>query len=1070
MKPLNLVMSAFGPFKSKVEIPFKEYGSSGLFLVTGDTGAGKTTIFDAISFALFGNASGENRTPDCFRSDFSGNEDKTYVELTFLHRNKTYRVLRNPLYLRNKLKGDGTTQEKANAVLTMPDGSVISGYYPVTEAITDLLGIDWKQYKQIAMIAQGEFLQLLTSDSSERGIIFRKVFGTEVYDDIQKKLKNMSNALRYRCEDLDKSMLQFLSGIICDLENVPEEGPREQASHYKAIEDWKASMDIHQVPKIMELLAVLLEADKQRYKSEHKNSELLKAKINEKSIEHTNALRDNEMLQNLKNTEEAYGDLLKSSKEIHKTQIMIQSAQKALYTVKPVESIYLRVEDELTRLNDDISNQTEEIKRTEEQRKACQKIWEEKAADELKVNELTLQIKRQEDELKKYQFVKEFEAEISDLYKKRQSAQQSITQLNMKKAELAKELEEKQKEQEGYGNPERDILECQNDLASYDRLIARLNKIIEDLADFKEENNHLENLQIDYRQAEESYQKKNGEYMKEETLFFREQAGLLAASLSEGEPCPVCGSLHHPNKAIITNGAPSEDILKKDKLKLEAAHQQLIEAGKNCSNQKTKVDMLNKQLQNGVTECFSAEKAIDDEKLTELFKNNYPQDKLSKVLEEKQNSQKIRWKELKEREENLQIKCNQKNSCIERLSQISVSLQKLNEQLDENKDALTIAVNQSGIVEGKLSTLRNDLKFANAEEAKKALETDRKNCNELQEGLKKAKEDLQNYEALFSKQKAVLEDNQKKLDQKKTEFINERKAFEEKLKQSGFETDRQYQEALCEEAELENLIHKVEAYQKSCDSMKTQIEQLKAETLHKVEKNPDDIKLQQEKLEKLKSDSEELMQKIYSRIKMNSDIYYRAGEIFKEQEAARQEYMIVSDLSKTANGELSGKAKIAFEQYVQAFYFNSVINEANKRLYKMSNNQFVLRRKEDPSNLRMATGLELEVMDYYTGKPRSVKSLSGGESFKAALSLALGLSDVIQSYAGGIDVDAMFIDEGFGSLDSNSLEQAINTLSALTAGNRFIGIISHVSELKERIDKKIFIEKGMDGSRLTLLK
>lgn len=1039
-------MSAFGPFKNEVEIPFLEFGNSGLFLVTGDTGAGKTTIFDAISFALFGNASGENRTTDCFRSDFSGSEEKTYVDLTFLHKNKSYRVIRNPLYMRNKLKGGGLTQEKANATLTFPDGRVVAGYNQVTEAITNLLGIDWKQYKQIAMIAQGEFLQLLTADSAERGIIFRKVFGTQIYDDVQKKLKIMASVSRNQCDDLDKSILQFLDGIACDDGNA----------HYKAIEEWKDTKDIHQVSKIMELLSLLLDADKQRYKSEDKNKDLLQAKINEKAIEHTNAIRDNQMLINLQQALIQYDELMKSAKEMQKLQSDNMAAKKALYSVKPAEEIYLRTKRELDQLFENIKVQEEEIKKSEANLTICQKFLKEKEADEPRINQLNLKIGRQEDELKKYQLVLELETEKSVFQQKKQQFEQSIQKLLDEKEDLNKEQVEKLKEFEQYQNPERDILECQNTIKSQNLLIDRFDKLIEALEVLSKENIKLGKLQDELIKAQENYLIQNNYFMKAEELFYREQAGILAASLTEGSPCPVCGSIHHPNKTIQTASAPSEEQLKKDKNVLEASHQIVIISGNACSNQKTKVDMLKKQLQDNINEIIQPAEIL-------------PQEELYQSVKERLKNEKLFLKELKEKEKRLLLVCNQKITCSKRLSEITEKLVKLNETIDHNNREILQAANQLSLADGKLSTLRSDLQFPTIEEARQALDADRKEYIKLQEALQKAKSELQNIETKLSNQTAVLEDNKKKLNQKQTEVKAEEKVLEERLKQNGFENSSEYHEHLISETMLDDLVNKVETYQKSCDNTKTQIEQLRKEIQNTQRKDLAAIKLQQQELEKQKAESDDLMQKIYSRIKINADISYKANEIYKEQEASRQEYLVISDLSKTANGELSGKAKIAFEQYVQAFYFNSVIKEANKRLYKMSNNQFILLRKEDPSNLRSVTGLELVVMDYYTGKPRSIKSLSGGESFKAALSLALGLSDVIQSFAGGIDVDAMFIDEGFGSLDSNSLEQAIDTLNALTTGNRFVGIISHVSELKERIDKKIFIEKGLDGSRLRLI-
>lgn len=1040
-------MSAFGPFKTKVEIPFDEFGNSGLFLVTGDTGAGKTTIFDAISFALFGNASGENRTTDCFRSDYSGSEDKTYVELTFLHKNKTYCVVRNPLYMRNKLKGGGLTQEKAGATMTFPDGSIISGYHPVTEAIISLLGIDWKQYKQIAMIAQGEFLQLLTADSTERGLIFRKVFGTQVYDEVQKKLKMNANTLRNQCEDLDKSILQFLEGIACDAENV----------HYKAIMDWKEVKDIHQISKIMEILALLLEADKQRYKSEHKNSELLQAKINEKSVEHTNAIRDNQMLFQLKNAELDYETLLLSKQEMTEKQTFIKAARNALYTVKPSEDIYLRSKSEYIKLCEDITHQTEVIEKSEESLSYFRLMWKEKEADEPKINELMVNIRRQEEELKKYQLVVALESEKTTLYEKKLQLEHYNNKLRHDKEQFITEQDKKKKELEHYQNPERDILDCRNKIVAQDALRSRLNRLIEDIESLFKEEQNLHKLQEIFKKAEENYQIQHNHYLKAEALFYREQAGILAETLKEGIPCPVCGSVQHPQIAEKTNGAPSEDQLKNRKNTLDALQQKFITTGNQCGNQKTVVEMLKKQLQVSVTDLLNNEEEMQPENLYRTVK-----DKL-----EKENSILL---ELKNTEKKLETICNLKNECSTRLLKLSEELSNLENSLSNTNEEILQIANQLHLTEGKLVTISSDLQFTTMEEANKALDADKKECIKLQESLQKAKTDLQNCEVLLSNQNAVLEDNRKKLNKKKTELKQEEETLKERLIQNGFESLNEYHKCLISEAELESLINTIEIYQKSCDNSKLQIAQLKRDTLHIVKKDLSEIEEQQRELEKQKAESDEHMQKIYSRIKINSDTLYKANEIYKQQEDVRAEFLVVSNLSKTANGELSGKAKIAFEQYVQAFYFNSVIREANKRLYKMSNNQFILRRKEDPSNLRSATGLELEVMDFYTGKPRSIKSLSGGESFKAALSLALGLSDVIQSFAGGIEVDAMFIDEGFGSLDSNSLEQAIETLSVLTMGNRFIGIISHVSELKERIDKKISIEKGMDGSRLSLIK
>lgn len=1047
MKPLKLVMSAFGPFSKVVEIEFDQFGTSGLFLVTGDTGSGKTTIFDAISFALFGNASGENRTSDCFRSDFAGGEDKTYVELTFLQKGKTYQITRNPMYKRNKISGSGTTEEKANATLILPDTTVISGNTKVTESVTELLGIDWKQYKQIAMIAQGEFLQLLTANSNERGIIFRKVFGTQIYEEIQKKLKMMSNELKYKCEDLDKSILQFLNGILCDPESV----------HYNVISEWKYKPDIHQVQKMMELLVLLLGSDQSKYKEESQKNQLLSEKMKEKAAEYMAAESANQSFAKLRLARGEQEKLLWLSEEMKQKEAKLLLAKKALYTVKPIEDIYLQVKKDVTELSGDIEKQSVQANKLEEELKRYAELLKEKEASKPRINELTVMISRQEAELVKYEAKASLEQEQKGLNDHARKLEKLLEQLTNQRGLLSQEQKEKQTELEKDKNADCELLECQSLITQRTDGINKLNQFFEEYAVLDKENKTLLLYQKEFQQAEYLYHEKNRAYQDMEARFLREQAGIMALSLQEGIPCPVCGSTKHPAKAVPTQGAPSEQQLKQDKQQLEKVHKQMTDTSSKCQSQLTRVELLQKQLQK------SASEQLTDSNIASL-------ETIHLKLQEKLQIEKLSLIELQAKEKEIQSSIQKKLRCEKRLLEIAEEISQKDEQIAANKEEMTTASNQISSLEGKLAAYKADLLFATKIEAEAALKTDRKECSDLQEELQKTETAYQNCDTNLGNVKAVLADNQLKYTKKENELLAAEKEWMDKLYRCGFGEPGDYKKALLQEEELERQVSKLDTYRKNCEQVSQQIEQLLTDTKEQEEKNLSVILADQEELDHQKRASEEAMQNIYSRLKTNSEIRDQVNEKYKEQEKMRQEYITVSDLSKTANGELSGKAKIAFEQYVQAFYFNSVISEANKRLYKMTNSQYILLRKEDASNLKSSCGLELEVMDYYTGKPRSIKSLSGGESFKAALSMALGLSDVIQSFAGGIEVDAMFIDEGFGSLDSNSLEQAIETLNTLTMGNRFVGIISHVSELKERIDKKIVITKSIDGSRLTLVK
>ena len=1073
MKPIKLVLNAFGPFCKKVEIPFDEFGESGLFLLTGDTGAGKTTIFDAISFALFGNASGENRTPDCFRSDYAGGEEKTFVELTFLHKGKSYQVTRNPAYERSKLKSVGTTTEKADATLVMPDGSIIAGSSKVTTAIIDLLGIDWRQYKQIAMIAQGEFLQLLTADSNERGAIFRKVFGTQIFEEIQKKLKFMSNNLKYRCEDLDKSILQFLKGITCDMED----------NSSVVINEWKLKPDINQVDNILEMLASLIDKDILLFEQEQAVNHTVSEKIKKKAAEYTIAHKMNQAFLELEKAREQYQTFLTQETEMQQLELLVQQGRKALYTVRPAEESYQRILTEHQKLKAAIALQQQEDEKITKELSGLKIIWDEREATCPEINELNIRIQRQEDDRVKYDIVEELKLKHEKAIVLKGQLEQELKSLEAQIKKLATQQEEMTKEQDSYCNIDRDLVDYSNQLEQKRKTMVKYKEILSRHGELISEKALLKQLQIEFTKVQLQYMNQNDQYIKLENQFLREQAGILAGNLMEGQPCPVCGSKEHPQKALLTNGAPSEEQLKLAGTKREELQKKMAEASSNCGNQLTKIQLLQSQLQKEVTEELKIEDIkIEQLKIKEelnIEKVNIEEVKIEELdsmedipaqIKKRLESEEQAANELQNKVHNLRENLKQKEQCANSLKKICEELEQKEKLYQGKTEDKTVVLNQLSMLEGQLTTMRQDLLYSTKEEAEQVLVANHKKYTELQRALQQAEENFRSCEARLGKLKAVLADNEQKQGEKAREQIEAEEKWKQKLTAQGFTDYEQYKASLMTEEELEGKQHRLDTYHMSRSTVEQDVKRLTQETLGKERLDLTVLEKEQAELDLQKQESEVRLQNIYSRRKINEEIIKNTRKTYHEQESLRKEFLMVNELSKTANGELAGKAKIAFEQYVQAFYFNSIINEANKRLYKMSNSQFALMRKEDPTNLRSSAGLDLEVMDYYTGKPRSIKSLSGGESFKAALSLALGLSDVIQNFAGGIQVDAMFIDEGFGSLDSNSLEQAIETLNTLTMGNRLVGIISHVSELKERIDKKIVITKRLDGSDLILVK
>ena len=306
----------------------------------------------------------------------------------------------------------------------------------------------------------------------------------------------------------------------------------------------------------------------------------------------------------------------------------------------------------------------------------------------------------------------------------------------------------------------------------------------------------------------------------------------------------------------------------------------------------------------------------------------------------------------------------------------------------------------------------------------------------------------------------------KNIDLKKKEQEKIKSEYENAYKILGFKNEQNYKENILDEAVIESTKKMIEDYKQQCTETLAQIKELKEQLKDKekinLEKDKEEFETLKNYMDKIKQLQIEITSKYSNNMDILSSLKKNSDEIIKQTEL----YAILDDLYKTASGNLAGKNKIEFEQYVQSVYFDMILVEANKRLTKMTNDRFRLMRKTKATNLGQNIGLDLEVFDNYTGKQRDVKSLSGGESFKAALSLSLGVSDVIQSYSGGVTVDTLFIDEGFGSLDTESREQAIDTLDLLTSNNKLIGIISHVTELKERIDKKIIIKKTSNGSEI----
>ncbi len=1059
MKPLHVVMSAFGPYAGKVVLPLRQIGSEGLFLITGDTGAGKTTIFDAIAFALFDGASGSARTVDTLRSDFAAGDTKTYVELEFLHKGKTYKVTRNPKYERPKKNGTGNTYENADAALILPGGAVITGNHKVTEKIVELLGIDFKQFKQIAMIAQGEFLKLLLADSNERAGIFRKVFNTDIYLTIQDMLKRRERELKAECDQIIFSILQYMDGIQCAGEH----------QDYPLLAELLSRHSIHATEQILSLLQTLIAGDQRLQEQAKRHAAELVESLLDKAAALKEAEYVNKSFADLAAAQKILHDLQLQEEDVQQKEKAALAAEKALFSVKPLEDIYGREKRARDELLDRIRNLSKAIASQTPQVAKLLAAWNaEQEKEPLRVN-LINDISRLREALPKYDRVEALRLAKNKQEIAGQALAESLANRKNQKLELTGNKDKLTRESERLSDADTHLLDCNNTLTQITTRGKGIQSLLAGIATIKKMQADYLALQKAFLAAEKLYNAANDEYIKKENAFFREQAGILAASLADGNPCPVCGSPIHPQKAKPTAEAPSEADLQNLKVKLNQKQQARQAASEKAGNKKTEIDATISNLYESAGNLF-----VDGSQFTDgsLFAPGIPDDLpgLERLAQDEIEKARDDHRKQAAHKLDLEARSARRKACLEELGQTEERLKQVEDsitQLTEQKRILDIDLAKTG---RDLDNLQAELAYPSLETAKHVLGEATRELEELKLALQNAENDYRHSKQALDSNITLLEDQENSKEAVIQAVEQAMEKFKAKYQEAGFSDEDSYRAALMSEQALAELKNRIAAYRETHKAATADLVRLQKETQAKEPKDTARISAEQNRLQLAKDQADQDMQKIAARLQNNATIARTMTKADAERRRLEKEYLVFMNLAKTANGELAGKQKLAFEQFVQASYFNQIIAEANKRLAVMTNARYELLRKETAVDNRSQSGLELDVLDNYTGKVRPVKSLSGGESFKASLALALGLSDVIQSYAGGVEIDTMFIDEGFGALDAESLEQAIATLHGLTAGNRLVGIISHVSELKDRIDKKIVIQKDMAGSTIKLVK
>ena len=926
MRPLRLTLSAFGPYAAEITLDLEKLGKGGLYLITGDTGAGKTTIFDAITYALYDHSSSGIREGSMLRCKYADDKTPTFVELEFEVHGVRYTVRRNPEYQRPKARGEGMTTEKADATLTYPDDRPpVTKAKDVTAAVQEIIGLDYNQFSQIVLIAQGQFTKLLNASTEERSRIFRKLFRTQRYAQLQERLQAEASALNQQRTAQNAKLDSLLGGL--------------------------------------------------QFSPEDPDAEALRALCAQTVPETALALLDALTARQAAALEEAGTALQATEAQLDTVQQQLGAAAQA------------------QRLAQQLAARQAELAAAKPALDAARAEADRHAGDAAQLDALTAQVTQAQSALAAYDALDTLCRQQTEA---RDAARLAAAQAHKRRTQLDSlnaALTAAETELAALADADTRLLALQNRSAQLTQRGEALTKLEQRLADCQRQAKAAHKAQESYRAAAAAQDEARTRQNTLERAFLDAQAGLLAESLVEGAPCPVCGSTHHPARALLPHTAPTQ-------AQVEAARQAAAEADLQAQNASAAAQSALAAANEAKTSLRRDAETLLPERFT-APEGTVPLTfaLMTNVLAEENAA-------LQTAQTDCKAQCRQAEADCRRKAQLEADRQAKTrqrpalEQAAAEADRSAAAQNASAdALEGQIAERRAALPYPRRADAQAALDKLEADRRALRTGMDTA---------------------------------------QRRLKQAE-------QSVAAAEAAVEALTAQQTAAQKELPA-----------------RSAEELTAQQTELtaarEALRSREKQLSAQLLPNRKTAAQ--YRAAAEARQTLESRWQW--VSALAATAGGTLTSKQKIKLEAYIQMNYLDRILRYANTRLMQMTAGQYELERI-GAENQRSQSGLDLGVIDHYNGTRRSVKTLSGGESFKASLALALGLSDEVQSSAGGIRLDALFLDEGFGSLDEESLELAIRVLSGLTEGDRLVGIISHVGALKDRIDRQVVVHKARTG-------
>ncbi|MCM1037968.1 MAG: AAA family ATPase [Ruminococcus sp.] len=1065
MKPMKLIVSAIGPYAGKMpEIEFEQFESKGLFLICGDTGAGKTTLFDAICFALYGETSGTYRDAKNLRSEYADPSTESFVDFYFSHQGKNYRVHRQPSYDRQKQRGQGMVTEKEKAVFYAEGELPIEGTTAVNNAVRELLMIDFKQFKQIAMIAQGEFWELLNASTDDRTKILRTIFMTSAYQSMGYQLKERKNASYAGRKTTEDSIIQYFNDALAPQEEMlAQELTALQSKAGKSGSAWN-------LEEMLAILTDVIAADQDVLKAGKKEAASVDKILEEKKKALSSAHINNDFLHRLEKFSREKEELDARKEQIKDTEVMVERQKAAVREVKPFFEAFQKEEMELQALTEQILARKEEEKAADEDIAAAEEKLAKVLADKPQAEQLSKRAEKLAEDIEKYEKRDVLISEIASLEKEAEILQAEEETLKQEESGLKEKIQKLDDTIKKYKDCAAQLIKVQNEGKELAALKITLGDISEQTVPaWQKAQEDLARRQAAFQKAQQAYHDAEEKRSHCEKILDNCRAGILAQGLQEGSACPVCGSTHHPQPAMLSDEAASEEEFKRlqeaEKSVKQAKDEALIDAEK----AKTTAEAMEGQLRVRIAECLQNEhltatvaaadrEVLKDADMAELFKQilSACEEIQGKIMANSQTAH------------SLQKDCELYDKAVEEIEDA------------RGKETDTLALRKEKHLAGKeknqtsLTEKKTALKeYARLEftDLKTALKEQEKACRESSkiltaiEKAQSAKQKAEKKKTALVSALATLEDT-RKVREKKTK--DGEKNFTRILKAQKFTSEESFLEFLTDEKEIAVKERIINEYKQALKMKAEQLKQAKEDARGRTVIDEEALQTEVETQTALAEEYRKYNTQTAYRIQNNEDIRKKIAGQKNTLEKYRRENELCNRLYALIMGDINNKAKITFEQYIQAAGFDHIIAAANRRLLPMSDGQYELFRKDDSSDKKSRTILNLEVQDNFTGHRRPVGSLSGGESFKASLSLALGLSDTVSSSLGGVQMDALFVDEGFGTLDKKSIENALDILMNLSESNKLVGIISHREELVENIPQQIRVEKTKDGSRLMM--